>query len=92
MSTNNNLVVRIGSTAPNGLTPRLEKVILRDFRTVNAAILLADIHRTYYLGRTTLNHIKTLLSGVFTYAKNQGVLDGINPISPCSSLRGLKEG
>jgi integrase len=62
------------------IASRLEKVILRDFRTVNAAILLADIHRTHNLGRTTLNHIKTLLSGVFTYAKNQGVLDGINPI------------
>jgi integrase len=47
---------------------------------VHAATLLADIHRTYGLGRVTLNHIKTLLSGVFTYAKNQGVLDGINPI------------
>lgn len=62
------------------LAGRLGRVILRDFRTVNAATLLAEIHRTHGLGRVTLNHIKTLLSGVFTYAKNQGVLDGINPI------------
>lgn len=62
------------------LAPRLGKVVLRDFRTVDAAILLADVHRSHGLGRTTLKHIKSFLSGVFTYAKNQGVLDGINPI------------
>ena len=62
------------------LAGRLEKVILRDFRTVNAATLLADIHRTHGLGRVTLNHVKTLLSGIFTYAKNLGALDGVNPI------------
>jgi integrase len=27
-----------------------------------------------------LKHIKAFLSGVFTYAKNQGVLDGMNPV------------
>src|ERR1700730_1863250 len=32
------------------------------------------------LGRTTLKHIKSFLSAVFSYAKNQGVLDGVNPI------------
>ncbi|HEV1993872.1 MAG TPA: hypothetical protein VGR03_06050 [Candidatus Acidoferrum sp.] len=62
------------------LVPRLRNVALRDFRTVDAAILLADLHRAHALGRNTLKHIKSLLSGVFTYAKNQGVLDGLNPI------------
>jgi integrase len=32
------------------------------------------------LGRTTLKHIKSFLSAVFSYAKNQGVLNGVNPI------------
>ncbi len=62
------------------LSSRLKKIILRDFRTVDAAQLLNDIHRTTGLGRTTLKHIKSFLSGVFSYAKNQGVFDGMNPI------------
>jgi integrase len=62
------------------LAPRLRKITLRDFRTVDAANLLAEIHRQRGLGRTTLKHIKAFLSGVFTYAKNQGVLDGVNPV------------
>jgi len=59
---------------------RLGKTVLRDFRTVDAANVLADIHRQHKLGRTTLKHVKSLLSGVFTYAKNQGAFDGVNPI------------
>jgi integrase len=31
-------------------------------------------------GRSSLKHAKSLLSGVFTYAKNLGVLDGVNPV------------
>jgi hypothetical protein len=62
------------------LAPRLRKTTLRDFRTVDAAGLLADIHRHSGIGRTMLKHIKAFLSGVFTYAKNQGALDGVNPV------------
>ena len=62
------------------LAPRLGRIVLRDFRTVDAATLLADIHRAHGLGRSTLKHIKSFLSGVFTYAKNQGAFDGVNPI------------
>ena len=62
------------------LAPRLTKIILRDFRTVDAANLLADIHRSHGLGRSTLRHLKAFMSTVFTFAKNQGVLDGVNPI------------
>jgi integrase len=50
------------------------------FRTVDAANLLADIHRSHKLGRSTLRHLKAFMSSVFTFAKNQGVLDGVNPI------------
>lgn len=62
------------------LTLRLSRIIVRDFRTVDAGSLLAQIHREHELGRTTLKHIKSFLSGVFTYAKNQGAYDGVNPI------------
>jgi integrase len=62
------------------LSARLSKIVLRDFRTVDAATLLAEIHRAHNLGRMMLKHIKSFLSGVFTYAKNQGVIDGAHPI------------
>jgi integrase len=62
------------------LSARLERIIVRDFRTVDAGSLLADIHREHKVGRTTLKHIKSFLSGVFTYAKNQGAFDGVNPV------------
>lgn len=62
------------------LAPRLTRIILRDFRTVDAANLLADIHRSHGLSRSTLRHLKAFMSTVFTFAKNQGVLDGVNPI------------
>jgi integrase len=60
--------------------PHIGEIIVRDFRTVDAALLLAEIQRTHGLGRTTLKHIKSLLSGVFAYAKNQGAMDGLNPM------------
>jgi integrase len=62
------------------LSPRLAKIILRDFRTVDAANILADIHVKHALSRSTLRHLKAFLSTVFTFAKNQGVLDGVNPV------------
>ena len=62
------------------LAPRLQKIILRDFRTVDAASLLADVYRCHGLSRSTLRHLKAFMSTVFVYAKNQGVLDGANPI------------
>jgi hypothetical protein len=62
------------------LAPRLTNILVRDFRTVDAANLLAELHRKHDLGRTTLKHIKSFLSGVFTYATNQGILNGENPI------------
>jgi len=32
------------------------------------------------LTKTTLQHIKSMLSGVFTHAKNEGEFDGVNPV------------
>jgi integrase len=62
------------------ISPRLNGIVVRDFRTVDAANLLAEVHRSHKVGRTMLKHVKSFLSGVFTYAKNQGVLDGVNPV------------
>lgn len=62
------------------LGPRVQHAILRDFRCVDATNLLADIHRERGVGRKTLRLCKALLSAVFTHAKQQGVLDGLNPV------------
>jgi len=42
--------------------------------------LLSEIHRHHKIGRTTLQHRKHRLSGIFTLARNQGALDAPNPI------------
>jgi integrase len=62
------------------LAPGLQNISMRDFRCVDATNLLADIHRQHGIGRATLRHCKALLSSIFTYAKQQGVLDGVNPV------------
>src|SRR5262249_55220629 len=62
------------------LALHLGKVILRDYRTVDATNLLAKIHRQTGIRRKQLRHVKAFLSAVFTHAKQQGVLDGPNPI------------
>ena len=72
------------------LASRLREIALRDFRTVDAARLLAEVHRAHGIGRTTLKHIKSFLSGVFTYGKNQGVLDGVHPIRDATIPRSAR--
>ena len=62
------------------LAAKLAKIVMRDFRTADAAKLLGDVHREHGLGRTTLRHLKAFMSSVFTFAINQGVLDGYNPV------------
>jgi integrase len=61
------------------LSPRVGEVRLRDFRTVDAANMLTHFVQRGW-GRRSLQHAKSLLSGIFTYAKNLGVLDGVNPV------------
>jgi integrase len=62
------------------LAPYLQEISLREFRTVDAANLFAQIHRNHKIGRSTLQHCKSRLSGIFTLARNQGALDAPNPI------------
>jgi len=59
---------------PNGT------VALRDIRTLEGEQMLKDIARREDLNRTTLGHIKHFLSGVFRYARRQGVLQSPNPM------------
>jgi integrase len=54
---------------------------LRDFRSVHAQRMLRDIPS---VGHRTLLHIKNFLSGVFKFAKREGILDGLNPMTDVS--------
>jgi integrase len=63
----------------DALSPRVGEIRLRDFKTVDAANTLSHYAGKGW-GRTSLKHAKSLLSGIFTYAKNLGVLDGVNPV------------
>jgi integrase len=69
------------------LKDRVGKMTLRGFRTVHGEQFLSDIARQTNLGRHSLKHIKSFLSGVFKQAKRLGVLDGINPIMDVSIPR-----
>lgn len=69
------------------LKPRVGKIALRDFRTVNGERLLIDLAAQHQLGRRTLQHVKAFLSGVFVQAKRLGVLDMPNPITDVSIPR-----
>jgi integrase len=61
------------------LKPR-GNVLLRDFKTANGERILDGIAREHDLTSTTLAHIKAFLSGVFRYAKRQGVINWENPM------------
>jgi integrase len=64
----------------NHLLKRIGQIQLREFRTVHASKMLRAIAAESDLTKTTLQHIKAVLSGVFTYAKNEGAFDGSNPV------------
>ncbi|MGH9438156.1 MAG: tyrosine-type recombinase/integrase [Terriglobia bacterium] len=66
------------------LKQRCGQVRLRDFRTADGERLLAEIARQRKLGRSSLVHIKNLLSGVFKYAKRLGAINGVNPVQDVS--------
>jgi len=56
------------------------EISLRDFRTVDGERILQSIAEETSLTSTTLAHIKAFLSGVFRYAKRQGVINSENPM------------
>ncbi|HXP69305.1 MAG TPA: tyrosine-type recombinase/integrase [Candidatus Dormibacteraeota bacterium] len=63
---------------------RLGDLRLRDFRAVHGQRMLAEIASVAGVSHRTLLHIKSFLSGVFTFAAQQGILDGANPMQPVS--------
>jgi len=64
---------------------------MREFRTVHASKMLKAIADENDLCKTTLQHIKGMLSGVFTHAKNEGAFDGVNPVQDARIPRNARE-
>lgn len=64
----------------NRLRDRVGGIRLREFRTVDASRMLRAIAKEKDLTKTTLQHIKSVLSTIFIYAKNDGAFDGANPV------------
>lgn len=62
------------------LHDRVGEIRLREFRTVDASRTLRAIAKENSLTRRTLWSIKSVLSTIFTYAKNEGAFDGANPV------------
>jgi len=57
--------------------------LLRDYRTATGSLFLTQLAKT--LGRHTLQHIRSLASGIFTHAVNRGVIE-TNPWHDCRVL------
>ena len=68
-------------TWTNHLQPRMGQHTLRSFRTVDAQRILDAIAGQGTLGRSSMRHCKSGLSGIFKEAKRLGVLDGLNPVA-----------
>jgi len=64
---------------------------LREFGTVDASKMLRTIAEEHDLSKTTLQHIKSVLSGIFTHAKNEGAFDGVNPVQDSRIPRNARE-
>jgi integrase len=65
---------------------------LRDFRTLDGQRVLRSIADREDLSRPTLGHIKHFLSGVFRYARRQGVLNSPNPMHDVEIPKGRPAG
>jgi hypothetical protein len=62
------------------LAERIGSVRLRRFRTVDDSRLLRTLAEECGVNKTTLGHVKSVLSAIFTHAKNEGAYDGTNPV------------
>lgn len=75
----------------NYLRDHVGDLRLREFRTVDANRMLCAIAKQKDLTRTTLRHIKSVLSTIFIYAKNEGAFDGANPVDGAFIPRHARE-
>ncbi len=75
----------------NHICDRVGHIRLREFRTVDASKMLRAIAEDHDLSKTTLQHIKSVLSAVFAHAKNEGAFDGVNPVQDARIPRNARE-
>jgi integrase len=73
------------------LKPRCD-ITLREFRTVDGERILDSIAKEHRLTSTTLAHIKAFLSGIFRFAKRQGVINSENPVRDVVLPKGKPSG
>jgi integrase len=66
---------------------------VQDFETHHGSEILASIAAKFDVSKTTLQHVKFLLSGIFVLAKNKGLYRGINPVQDVMlpKVRGARE-
>jgi integrase len=62
------------------LCPRCNAAWMRDIKTYHIQTWLEEIAQLHKISRTTLAHVKNLLSGIFRYAAQQGYFDSANPV------------
>src|SRR5260370_1891634 len=64
----------------NHIRDRIGHIRMREFRTVDASRMLKAIANENDLTRTTLQHIKGVLSGIFTHSKHEATLYAAHPV------------
>ena len=72
------------------LQPRADKVWLKDVRTYTVQGWLDDISKVAKLSRNSLKHVKSVVSAVFTLAKQQDYFAAENPPGTPESILGLR--
>jgi integrase len=73
------------------LKSRLGKIRILDFTTGKGQKLLRDIANDVNLSHNSLKHIKHFLTGVFTFAKQEEVLNGENPMRDVGIPEGVEQ-
>ena len=59
---------------------RLSNETLGSMRPVTVNALLEAIVREHRISKYTIQHVKALLSGIYSWARNDGYFDGANPV------------
>ncbi len=62
------------------VAPLVTGIRLATFRTLDGQKLLNAVAASSVLSHQTLKNVKSLLSGIFAFAKRMGAFDGVNPI------------
>ena len=68
-------------TWSNHIEPRVGEHTLRSFRAVDAQRILDAIAGEGTLGKSSMRHCKSALSGIFSEARRLGIIDTPNPVT-----------